>query len=566
MFHGRAVAAGCALFSAAVLAAVTPSAVRAEPEPLAAVRDAPVVRFPAARPERGALAGLPAARPGRGARVRPAAVRSRHDSTERGGRARQAGRAGLPYNAPPPGMLQALQRDLGLSAEQAQARLLNEIRLAPVEARLRVALGDRFGGSWFQGTVAQNLVVATTDPDDIPKIVAQGAHAEVVEHSLVELGAVKDKLDAALPARPTGGGSVRYVDVRNNKVVVLSEEPVQTEAVIRDIGVDGRTIVVVPSTERPRPLYDLVGGSPFYVGVSLRCTVGFSVLHGGAGGFVSAGHCGKVGEKTNGYNRVPQGVFRGSVFPSSDFSWIQVNDDWTPKPTVGNADGGVLPIAGDRPAIEGASVCRSGSTSDWYCGLILQRDVSVSYPQGNVFGLTRTSVCADRGDSGGPFVSVDQAQGVLSGGSGSCFPGSGFSYFQPVAKILSTYGLTLLTVDGTLRPTTGTCTGYPDSAQSVLPAGQAAYRPVNPRNRARSGYYRSRTAGTHYGCVNSNDGTDVDLYLEKWAAGSGWRTVASSVSPYPFETITYEGTPGYYRYRVVAVAGGGPFLLGYRHP
>src|SRR4051812_41532058 len=46
---------------------------------------------------------------------------------------------------PPPGMIAALQRDLGITGEQAQARLLNEARLAPIEARLRSRLGDHFG-------------------------------------------------------------------------------------------------------------------------------------------------------------------------------------------------------------------------------------------------------------------------------------------------------------------------------------------------------------------------------------------------------------------------------------
>ncbi|GAA3421440.1 hypothetical protein [Streptosporangium vulgare] len=57
---------------------------------------------------------------------------------------------------PPPGMIAALQRDLHLTQEQAQARLLNETRLAPVAAQLRAELGDTFGGSWLAGDLAQN--------------------------------------------------------------------------------------------------------------------------------------------------------------------------------------------------------------------------------------------------------------------------------------------------------------------------------------------------------------------------------------------------------------------------
>jgi hypothetical protein len=74
--------------------------------------------------------------------------------------------------------------------------------------------------------------------------------------------------------------------------------------------------------------------------------------------------------------------------------------------------------------------------------------VTVNYQdKGTVYGLTRTTACADKGDSGGPFLSGDQAQGVLSGGTNGCSP-TGTSDFQPVNEILSAYGLAL-----TLEPT-----------------------------------------------------------------------------------------------------------------
>ncbi|SEQ43136.1 streptogrisin C, partial [Streptomyces radiopugnans] len=46
------------------------------------------------------------------------------------------------------------------------------------------------------------------------------------------------------------------------------------------------------------------------------------------------------------------------------------------------------------------------------------------------------------GDSGGSYISGNQAQGVTSGGSGNCRTG-GTTYHQPVNEILSAYGLTL---------------------------------------------------------------------------------------------------------------------------
>ncbi|MGS2647630.1 alpha-lytic protease prodomain-containing protein [Streptosporangium sp. LJ11] len=154
----------------------------------------------------------------------------------------------------PPGVIEALQRDLGLTRRQAETRLLNEIRLAPVEARLREELGGRFGGSWFTGMLAQTLVVATTSAADIPRIISAGARAEVVRVSLGTLKAVKRKLDEALSTRPIGE-SVRYIDVRSNKVVVLSRHVSVTQNVLKSIGVNTDLVVVLASQEDPRPVH-----------------------------------------------------------------------------------------------------------------------------------------------------------------------------------------------------------------------------------------------------------------------------------------------------------------------
>ncbi|MGJ6968469.1 trypsin-like serine protease, partial [Streptosporangium sp. G11] len=182
--------------------------------------------------------------------------------------------------------------------------------------------------------------------------------------------------------------------------------------------------------------------------------------------------------------------------------------------------------------------------------------------------LVRTSVCAEPGDSGGSFISIDQAQGVTSGGSGDCTQG-GTTYFQPIDEILTTYGLTLVTTTGATPPTTppttppvtppaSGCTGYPSTYNGTLTTGQSAYQPRNL-------YYRSDVTGVHSGCLDGPDGADFDLYLQKWN-GQGWPTVATSDGTGPDETITYTGTPGYYRYRVFAAAGSGAYTAASRTP
>ncbi|MEU4541693.1 S1 family peptidase [Streptosporangium sp. NPDC023825] len=458
---------------------------------------------------------------------------------------------------PPPGMLEAVQRDLGLSPEQARARLLNEARLMPVAARLQRRLGTRFGGAWLRPKTAHTLMVATTAISDIPTILATGAQAEIVSRSLAELSEIKRRLDAALPSRPLMS-TVRYVDIKRNKVVVLSPEPAQTRNVIQSAGVDETTTIVLPSDEAPLPLYDLVGGNAYYSGVTSRCSIGFSVFKGGEEGFVSAGHCGRTGVATTGFNRVAQGTFQGSVFPGSDYAWVAVNDSWRGTPGVDDGEGGTVPVAGAMAAVEGASVCRAGSTTDWHCGLIQQRDASVTYPQGTVSELVRTSVCAEPGDSGGSFISLDQAQGVASGGSGDCASG-GTTYFQPLGEILTAYGLTLRTTAGDPPPITVTCTGYPSTYSGTLSAGRSAYQPRNV-------YYRTNVSGVHSGCLNGPAGTDFDLFLQKWDNRSAWLTVATSGGTGPDAQITYTGTAGYYRYRVSATAGSGAYTMAFRAP
>ncbi|MEU8377986.1 S1 family peptidase [Streptosporangium sp. NPDC048865] len=374
-----------------------------------------------------------------------------------GGRRPVAATAASPaWRSPPsPGMLQALQRDLRLSREQVQTRLRNEVRLVPVRDELRKTLADRFAGAWLSGPLSQTLVVATTRVGDIPAILAAGARAEIVTRSLAQLRSIKRRLDAAPPVPPRAG-CVRYIDVRKNKVVVLAQVSEQAEAIIHTLDVDKEAVRVVPTVESPQILTEIRGGEAYYLDPVGRCSVGFAVTKAHRTGFVSAGHCGRPGAAVAGPGRGALGVVQESTFPGGDHSWVAVRPTWRPVPEVstGGTDGAV-PVAGARPAIEGASICRSGSATDFHCGVIQQREATVVYPQGAVSGLTRTNICAEAGDSGGPFIAVDQAQGITSGGSGECGAG-GTSYFQPIGPILTAYGLTLLTTGAPRPPVTAT--------------------------------------------------------------------------------------------------------------
>ncbi len=65
-------------------------------------------------------------------------------------------------------------------------------------------------------------------------------------------------------------------------------------------------------------------------------------------------------------------------------------------------------------------------------------------------------------------------------------------------------------------------------------------------------------AGTHRGWLRGPEGTDFDLYLQRWN-GLWWATVARSVSASSEEFVEHAGTSGYYRWRIRSYSGGGAY-------
>ncbi|MDQ0772378.1 streptogrisin C [Streptomyces aurantiacus] len=362
---------------------------------------------------------------------------------------------------PSSAVLHALRRDLGLTNAQAQARLVNEAEAGTRAGRLQNALGKHFAGAWVHGTTSAALTVATTHAADAPAIKAAGAQAKVVSHTLQDLQAARTKLDATAVGKSLDT-PVRYVDVRTNQVTVQATNGAAADRLVAAAGIDRRLVNVKVSADRPRTLFDVRGGDAYYIDDKARCSVGFSVTKGEQQGFASAGHCGKAGAKTSGFNKVAQGTFEASVFPRQDMSWVAVNSQWTATPAVKGEGDANVQVTGSVQALVGAAICRSGSTTGWHCGTIEQHGTSVSYAEGEVDGVTRTTVCAEPGDSGGSFVSGTQAQGVTSGGTGDCKKG-GITFHQPINPVLSTYGLTLKTAtgqSGTPAPEDDRATGW----------------------------------------------------------------------------------------------------------
>ncbi|MFE7400032.1 S1 family peptidase [Streptomyces sp. NPDC057557] len=338
------------------------------------------------------------------------------------------------------GLISAMRRDLGLTESQVRARLAAEKRATAVQDKAQRVAGSSYAGSWFDPATGK-LTVAVTDDKRAGAVGAAGASVRLVSHSARQLDATKAQLDRL--SAPDGISSW-HVDPKANRVVVNVVASAKGDNDVRRFVEQARKagpVQVKQTPEAPRTFSaGTVGGDPYYTG-NVRCSIGFSVY----GGFVTAGHCGQAGAAVSGWDGSAIGNFQGSSFPGDDYAWVSVGNGWWTVPVVlGWGTVSDQLVRGSAEAPIGASICRSGSTSHWHCGNVLATNETVNYSQGAVHQMTKTSVCAEPGDSGGSFISGDQAQGVTSGGWGNCGSG-GETWHQPISEILNRYGLTLHT-------------------------------------------------------------------------------------------------------------------------
>ncbi|MGQ0779240.1 MAG: S1 family peptidase [Pseudonocardiales bacterium] len=340
--------------------------------------------------------------------------------------------------------LETLTSTEGLSVTAAKQRLANETAAADVITTLRAALGESYAGEWF-APGSTDLTVATTDPAAAQRIRAAGALPHLVSLNLLTLNRVMAVLDSRASSVPdvvTGW----YVDPTSNAVVVSATYPAAAETFAA--GLEGVRIEQVDA--HPVQFADLYGGDGIdATNDGSRCSIGFNATSGSVRYIITAGHCTKVGGTWTAADGTEIGSVARSSFPTNDFGLIEVTSpSWQQTSSVKTSNGRVT-VTGVGQTPVGGSVCRSGATTGYRCGTVEAQNESVNYGNGDVVhGLTRTSACAQAGDSGGPFISGSLAQGTLSGGTGSCglnLIGSPATYFQPIAEVLSTYNVTLLT-------------------------------------------------------------------------------------------------------------------------
>jgi streptogrisin C len=366
-------------------------------------------------------------------------------------------------------VLAAMQRDLGLTPDQATLRIAQATRASEIDEVLRGRLGQDFGGSWFD-TASGRLVVGVTDSRRVAEVSAAGANARVVKRSEADLKAIMAKLDA-LAGRPAPIGGGRrvatghrspllaglvgwHVDPIADSVIVTAIEGT-VPPVLAELAAYGDAVRVEYTPSEPTATTNRLDGGDVINGV---CSAGFNLRDQatGVGYLLTAGHCvDNDGQTVSGQGGVAFGPVVEHWFPAYDDALIRnTNPSYWSQGPYGDenpSNGATFRIiAGSTDALIGSYVCKSGITTKLTCGQVRATDETVTANGVTVFGLTRHNACQEGGDSGGPTVGPtaygNTAKGVNSGGTlnlGRCLSKVGLenrSWYFPIADSLAYYG------------------------------------------------------------------------------------------------------------------------------
>lgn len=199
------------------------------------------------------------------------------------------------------------------------------------------------------------------------------------------------------------------------------------------------------ATAAPAPLGS--GSVLFNPTGGARCTTAFAAVDSASTGYLIAGPGCTGGPSTLLYsgNNVLVGPILATPVPYGGYVVVRVTNTaaWELVPWVDTGSGRLV-LTGSVETPVGGSVCLVDRVTGLRCGTIVAKNQTVNFPWGTISGLTRTNICVEPGSLGTAYVTRDQAQGVPLGGSGGCTIG-GSSYFQPINKILSAFGLKLFT-------------------------------------------------------------------------------------------------------------------------
>lgn len=334
----------------------------------------------------------------------------------------------------------AMAAQLGISRAEATRRLAAQPQQSATAERLARQLGARTAGAYIERATGA-LVVTVLDSAAAATVRAGGAQAKLVTRSTATL----DRITAALGRHPAAG-TAWGVDAASNAVVLTVTSQARGARLAALLATAARYGGAVRVERVTGSLSTLIRGGDAIYGGGSRCSLGFNVRSSsGRYYFLTAGHCTNIAVNwyTNASRTTLIGPRVGSSFPTNDYGIVRYDNPNVSHPgTVNLYNGTSRDITSSGNPTVGQSACRSGSTTGVRCGTVTALNQTVNYPQGTVYGLIRTNICAEPGDSGGSLFSSNRALGLTSGGSGNCTFG-GTTFFQPVTEPLGVFGVSV---------------------------------------------------------------------------------------------------------------------------
>ena len=336
------------------------------------------------------------------------------------------------------GLLLAVAALLVAPAAGAAPRGGSAPDVAATADRLTRSLGAQAAGAYLDAS--GRLTVNVLGARAAAQVRAAGATPRLVTRSGATLGRVQAALNAAGSA-PVGASW--GVDLASNTVLVSvpAGRGAAFVAMARSFGAAVR-VERTPAVQTQA----FYGGQAIYRGGS-RCSAGFNTRSGSGRNYVlTAGHCTDLGGTWTTSSGQTIGPVAASSFPGNDYGAIRISNPASLDPRGGVLHNGAFrDITGASRVPVGSSACKTGSTTGTTCGTVQAYNVTVNYAEGTVFGMTRTNICTQPGDSGGAMYAGSLAQGIVSGGTiGGCSQFGFRSFFQPADEPLNTWGLTLL--------------------------------------------------------------------------------------------------------------------------
>jgi serine protease len=164
----------------------------------------------------------------------------------------------------------------------------------------------------------------------------------------------------------------------------------------------------------------------------------------------------------------------------------------------------------------------------------------------------------DNGISSYSWTFGDGASGSGASTSRTYAAGGTYTATLTVRDTANQANSTSRTVTVSTGPT-APCTGCEAYSGSLSASGAQAFIPGGT-------YYYSSVSGTHRGWLRGPaSGADFDLALQRWN-GSSWVNVASGTGSTASEDVSFNGTVGYYRWRVYSYSGSGSYNFWMQRP